>query len=247
MSQDIGTNTDPLSVEIYIENGLIKGRIIMDMNLSLSLPLTSSSSYIDNKVENIYVKCSKIYTINSTFRYDFTYINMPLIKSDKIMNNVDNKYENFNYIEYMIKYKLIDSRRNIYNNYCINKLPLDIDYEYNISFTSALIKILTNARENNNSEFLIIFNNARPILSNINIYNISSSNYEFVEAKIIVSPKYIGHTIIGFNNMTIRKECYDELLENLSLFKCSWEICLVNYIDKYLFETVILENNLFEI
>jgi len=239
MSKDVATNTDPLDVEIYVENGLIKGRIITSINAT---PII----VCDTPINNTIISRSHIYTINTLRDYDFTFTNVQLITPDNIKTLLNDKYENFNYIDYMIQHDVIGPRRNVYNHYCRNKLSITIDNEYETSYIIALIKVLNLARENTQSEIMIIFLNSYPILSNINKYNIAIDDYEFTSSRMIVSPIHNLDTIIGFNNITIKSVCYEDLIESLSTFSSTWKICLLNYIDKHPFETLMLDYNLFE-
>ena len=77
MSKDVATNTDPLDVEIYVENGLIKGRIITSINAT---PII----VCDTPINNTIISRSHIYTINTLRDYDFTFTNVQLITPDNI-------------------------------------------------------------------------------------------------------------------------------------------------------------------
>jgi hypothetical protein len=240
MSKSVGTNTDPLTVEIYVENGLIKGRIQMDE------PICKPIIECNIKTDNIEIQCEQIYTINSNCNYNFIHTNIPLTivnNSEKILND---KYEYFHYIEYMKQYNIIGSRREIYNHYCRNKSNIMIlDYDLNASYTNALLKILNLAKNNNRSEIMIIFDQRNIMFSNIHKYNSSIKDYDFINAKIILSPIYVSNHIADIQNITIRSECYDELISSLSLNN-AWIMCFLNYIEKHLFEVLILDYNLFE-
>lgn len=233
MSKSIGVNTDPLEVEMYIENGLIKGRII-----STTIKNQIENTPIIDIEENILTKLfTHIYSIPQSPLTNFTITNY----NNNIVVSFNDRFEYFDFMSYAQKYNIYMNRQDTYNHYCThnNNIILKID-EKNMS-TDHFLNIIMTAKERMMPQILII-------LGTIPHYNIIEQ-YEkediFMDYNMIVSTKTHKNIIIDYNALIIKNKCYDELITMISENMMLWRICIANYTNLHIFETFITEQPIF--
>lgn len=242
MSKSVGINTDPLDVEIYVENGLIKGRIIMSGTNNSNNSNNISNVEIDiveEKSENILTKIfTNIYSftnpIFNTFDVTIYDVNLDIQFSDR--------YEYFDFMIYAEKYKIYDIRTKVYNHYSTNNSGIIIQNNNLKPDTSDIINVLMTARERMMNKVLIILKNT-PQYDVIDKYH---CNDVFIDYDIIASVTQNNGAIICYNALLIHNTCYDELIELMNNSKAPWYIHIANYIDTNIFTTMITDEPIFK-
>lgn len=239
MSRSIGINTDPLEVEIYVENGLIKGRIVTLESNIVNNVLNNIVNIVDEKQENI---LTKIFTNVHSFTkpvfntFDVTNYNI------KLDMQFSDRYEYFDFITYANKYNIHDIRSRVYNHYSTNNGNIVFQSDDSKPDTSDIINILMTARERMMDKFLIIFTNTPQ-------YNVIDKYHHddiFNDYDMIASVTQINGAILCYNAIMINSVCYDELIESMSSGKAPWYIHVANYMDNNIFKTMITEEPIFK-
>lgn len=241
MSNDIGVNTDPLKVEIYVENGLIKGRIEMDNDYESVIKPIPVVLHVEEEEKELHI-------VNQLFKHIYTYSKTHY--SNNILNLDDsslpiefnfNRYETFDYIIYKKEFNLQGNRRDIWNIYQQSSKEFIPDSNYTKE-NNSIIKMLENAIMNDYNEILLIFDLAVANVNNLKMYkNKINEEYEYINAKILYSGK-----IDSLKSVIIKKSCYNDLLKMLMEHNKSWQLILAIYIDTNIFETLKIDNPIFE-
>ena len=144
MSRSIGINTDPLDVEMYIENGLIKGRIITKEHcFKHSAEEQSIIEHIDHGVIEQHI-LNKYFGSIFLLNYDVPCNATKIIKHDiNTSISFNDDYEYFDFMMYAKQNNISGTRRQIYNHYTRSNIDLK-PYDHN---TNKFYDILLTAKE----------------------------------------------------------------------------------------------------
>lgn len=247
MSRNIGTNTEPLKVETYIENGLIKGRIVIDdhiqytSNEPISVIIQNNEQEINE--EHIVEKlCKNIYLFECSNLPYYNYKTLEYFDHNSL--NIDNHYETFDYINYCKQNNISMSRHETWNHYQQSNMPFIIDnLDMERTNNGIMIDIINDAIDHDYDEILIVVNNGKYISNNIKKYmnDIKNDVYELITAKMIISGP-----INNIKSLIIRKAYYNDIKSLLTQYNKTWNMSLVVFSELNFFETVFLDDPLFE-
>lgn len=225
MSRDIGVNTDPLDVEVYIENGLIKGRIVM--NNSVVSVVTNEEKEVDEHILNKYF--GHVFLLDHSIPCN----NEPIVKHNikfDIISNDD--YEYFDFMSYAKRNNLSMTRRQIYNHYIRSGTELHT-YLHN---TDKFYDILLTAKEKLMDKVIIILADPQYVTIEYYYNNKTFDNYDIVAS--------INNNM--YSCVFIKSTCYDSLIDLIEQHKCPWYICVANYINQNVFTTYTTEEPMFK-
>ena len=239
MSKSIGINTDPLDVEIYVENGLIKGRIVTLNNEIIQITATAQSTNVIEKQDTI---LNKIFT--NVYSFQTPVFNTFATTNYNIETNIQfsDRFEYFDYMKYSFKYDIYNNKAYIYNHYSTNNsnetYPID-DCKPN---TSDIINVLMTAKEKLMAKILIIFSQT-PQYQTIEKY---FNEDVFEDYYMVASGISCDGSILKYDSVMITSQCYDDLIDLICNNKAPWYIHMANYMNSNIFNTKILDNNLFK-
>ena len=172
MSRDIGTNTDPLDVEIYIEDGLIKGRIIMnnkEMIVEEPKDIVVKTNHLLNDC------CINITIINPKRGYDFQH-ETEMLKFDDNEQLITINYQSFDYRIFSKLTGIENNRQQLWMFYQNAekqiKQQLITMSSLEMSYLSAMRNIILNAQNNQYDEVLIILTDLQVISSNVGKFEV---------------------------------------------------------------------------
>jgi hypothetical protein len=250
MGKDIGTNTDPMDVEIYIENGLIKGRIIMSNNDQFKITSTESHT-IDEEVQHILNSCcDQIFIINPKRDYSFIYVAEMLSMVEGIATKNIN-YNNFDYRLYGQITGINNTREQLWSMYLNDDTnvheQISLINSIELSYINAMINIIQNAKNYQYPEIIILINDKQVSASNINKFIDEKNDIELSLSSFIITSYNLNNfdLIIDISSFIIKEKMYDILLTKLLKYNSSMFMCLIELIDENYFDVHKLNNQLF--
>lgn len=228
---DAETNTDPLTVQIYIDDeGRIKGNIIMEETKEILQKQQTNALYIPSIVSEVF---KNIYIINARNNYNFLYEKVPLIISSETSKKITTNFTNYDYSKNLNGI----TRENIWNNYMQTST---IDYNYlttaEISYINAFSTIILTAKQKNLDEVFIIIDDHTLNLTTVSEYQSIQNTFEIENAKIILSSYKVNNNLLTkITSLILRKDLYDKLLTKLHTKEMTIFMCLVNLIHENYF------------
>ena len=190
----------------------------------------------------------EIHIVNQLFKHIYSYVKTEysnnVLSLDNSNSSIEfnlNRYETFEYIIYKNEYNLQGTKRDIWNEYQKSSAKFVPDDSYTKE-NNAIKKMLENAIMNDYDKLLLIFGSANANVNNLKMYkNKINEEYEYINAKIIYSGQKDN-----LKSIIIKKSCYSDLLKMLLERNKSWQYILATYIDMNIFETLMLEDPIFE-
>lgn len=236
MYKSIGINTEPLDVEIYIENGLIKGRIVTLNNENI---ITSTIKQVEEKNDSI---LNNIFT--NVYSFQTPEFNTFITTNYNIETNIQfsDRFEYFDYMKYALLHGIQNNKAYIYNHYSTNNSKETYRVDDIKPYTNDIINILMTAREKMMPQILIVFSKTPQ-------FKIIDKYYKedvFDDYNMVASGMSYDGTILNYDSVFIKEICYDELIELMCSNTAPWYIHMANYMNTNIFNTKILENHLFK-
>jgi hypothetical protein len=262
----IGTNTDPLSVQLYFdENNSIKWRIIFKDAIILDQlqknnqyqsqsndkdVITVATTTQDSGILSIF---DNIYVIGSKTKYQFKYNDIQLQIYETEPNEFEVEYSSFDHLKYN---KIIgeDLEKNISWKHYLKTIRKDTDVNLNlnsieISNINAFKEIIESAIADNQKECLIVIGNFSLNQTNISWFRKNKEKFEIKNSKILlfwsgniseqIDGKKIGK-IYNFKDpkaFVIKSQLYNDFLKKLNENKITWECCLYQLIEENQFDS----------
>jgi len=245
--KNIGINTDPLDIILYID---LEGKIKWKFNDSIHITTNKDNVPLeeDDEEEDIVNTLFKnIYLINSTRTHDFKNISYNSKNIELLDLNFTNNitYETFDYILYSKQNNITDSsREELFRQFDPKKYMVNNSTEQMI--ISAIIKSLNEAIGKNLQDILLIFGNRNIAYGNIKDYKAKSKEFEHSEAKMILfcnSEK--PNTIKDINSIYIKNDFFEVVLNEYHTSKTPYLLTLVNILNKNYFSCIISEVDIF--
>jgi len=269
----IGTNTDPLSVQLYFdESNAIKWKIVFkDTNQIIGteyiqpLLIPSINNQIDTQqlpdhiITNLF---SNIFVISAKYKYQFKYTDIQLELDDIEPVIYEIEYSSFDHLKFN---KEIGEQleKNIAWKYYLksmkNSTPVKLDLNsIELSQINSLIKIINMSIELGSKECLIIFGDFSSNTTNISWFKKNKDKFEISKGKILLlwysnidSNKTSEKKISPASNFTqvkafvLRSQLYLDFLKKLNEKKITWETCLWQLIEENQFESYQIVPQLF--
>ncbi len=261
----IGTNTDPLSVQLYFdENNSIKWRIIfkdgyLDQTQQINnyvqqsndkeLITVATPQIQENSVLGIF---ENIYIIGSKNKHPFKYNDIQLELDESVINDFEVEYSSFDHLKYN---KIIDEDldKNISWKHYLKSIRKNTDVNLTlnsieISYINAIKEIIESAIAENQKECLILVGNFSINQTNILWLKKNKDKFEIKNSKILllwsgnvfeqIDGKKIGK-ISNFKDpkgFVIKSQLYNDFLKKLNQNKLTWESCLYQLIEENQFD-----------
>lgn len=262
----IGTNTDPLSVQLYFdENNSIKWKIIfkdgvIDQSQQQNkiqqqqiLEKLNDIVVAPNPDSNILNIFENIYIIGSKNKYQFKYNDIQLEIDETESINFEVEYSSFDHLKYN---KIIGEslEKNISWKHYLKSMRKDTNVDLNlnsieISHINAMKEIIESAISANEKDCLIILGNFSFNQTNILWLKKNKDKFEITNSKILLlwsgnnleqeDGKKIGK-ILNFKDpkaFVIKSQLYNEFLKKLNQKKITWESCLYQLIEENQFDS----------
>lgn len=263
----IGTNTDPMSVQLYFdENNSIKWKIVFkEGDLAQGFHQTPNTNTIDtpavqqpsppsqeNYIQSI---CEHIYIIGSKNKYQFKYNDIQLQIDESIINDFEIEYSSFDHLKYN-KSIGSDLDKNISWKHYLKSMRRDTDVNLALSLNSmeishinAMKEVIESAIAGNQNSCLIIIGSPSINQTNVLWFKKNKDKFEISNSKILllwsantleqIDSKKIGK-ISNFKDpkaFVIKSQLYSEFLKKLNENKLTWESCLYQLIEENQFES----------
>jgi hypothetical protein len=271
----IGTNTDPLTVQLYFDdNNAIKWKIIFkDTNQIMSteysqqssIPLNDQNNQIDSQQLTDHIITTlfpNLFIINSKNKYQFKYTDIQLELDDIDLVSYEIEYSSFDHFKFN---KEIGEQfeKNIAWKYYLKNIKNSIQVKLDlnlieISQINSLIKIMNMSIETKSKECLIIFGDFLSNTTNISWFKKNKDKFEISKGKILLlwystidSKKNPDKKIYTANNFTnikafiLKSQLYLDFLKKLNEKKITWETCLWQLIEENQFESYQIVPQLF--
>jgi hypothetical protein len=205
----IGTNTDPLSVQLYFdENNSIKWRIIFkDTNQIFSTEYTQPNGQMNQmnqinqinypQVENQQVPehpitnlFSNIFIISPKYKYQFKYTDIQLELDDLEVVTHEIEYNSFDHLKFNKLTAQVHDKPTAWKHYLKSirnstQVNLDLD-SIELSQINSLIKIINSSIESGSKECLIIFGDFSTNSTNITWFKKNKDKFEISKGKILL-------------------------------------------------------------
>lgn len=230
MSRDVGVNTEPLNVQIYISND---GRIcwrIDDIKISNNSNISPSTvvetieekHLINEHFDNIFmINCKKLYG----------FINMSIPVEGIIVQPPTITYETFDYILFCMQHEQMAKesawRMFIGGTECI------VNYSNEMGYINAIIKTIDIAIGKSYKNCFIIFNDDMPSMATI--HQIVNDESDDLTLTVIGESYGYKKQFKSINALIINELIYDDFTNFLKEQIRTWRMAILSYVERNYF------------